>query len=171
MLQRSNLAHLDGLQAALAASHDELRAFMDWVGDEPQTIEVTRQYLIDQGTAWEARHEFTFAMTDPANDDVIGNCSLMARQGPGRLEIGYWVRSDRVGAGVATAAASLLTDAAFDIDGIEIVEIHHDAANVASSRVPEKLGYTEVARRPVEIDSPGEVGIDVVWELTRSARP
>jgi RimJ/RimL family protein N-acetyltransferase len=55
------------------------------------------------------------------------------------------------------------------VEGIDIVEIHHDAANVASARVPEKLGYVEALRRDVEIDSPGEVGVEVIWEITRAA--
>jgi ribosomal-protein-serine acetyltransferase len=95
----------------------------------------------------------------------------MTRRGPGRLEIGYWVRTDRAGAGVATAAARLATEAAFGIDGIEVACIHHDAANAASGRVAEKLGYREVDRFATTIDNPGEAGVEVVRELSRPGRP
>jgi len=44
----------------------------------------------------------------------------------------------------------LLTDAAFQIPGIERVEIHHDKANVASSGVPRKLGFELVEEVPDE---------------------
>jgi len=170
VLDRARMEHLDGLHAAVHLTHAELRQFMDWVGEEPQPLEATIDFLASRAPLWVQRDEFSYAMTDPVTDEVIGMCSLMTRQGPGRLEIGYWVRTDRAGAGVATAAAELLTDAGLAIDGIEIVEIHHDAANVASGRVPEKLGYVEVSRTGVEVDSPGEVGVEVIWEITRSAR-
>jgi ribosomal-protein-serine acetyltransferase len=45
----------------------------------------------------------------------------------------------------------------------------HDEANVASSGVPRKLGFTEIARRPHPDgpETPAESGTDVVWRLTR----
>jgi hypothetical protein len=56
----------------------------------------------------------------------------------------------------------MLTEAGLAVEGVDIVEIHHDAANVASGRIPEKLGYTEAQRRDVEIDNPGECGVEVI---------
>ena len=55
---------------------------------------------------------------------------------------------------------------ALAIDGIDRVEIHHDRANVASSRVPQALGYelVEESARPVE--APSESGITWVWVMT-----
>jgi RimJ/RimL family protein N-acetyltransferase len=171
VLVRAGQDHLPGLQAAIETSHAELERWMDWAASEPQLIETTRTYLEARPEAWDNGEEFSFAMTDPVDGEVIGMCSLMSRPGPGRLEIGYWVRSDRAGAGVASAAAELLTDAGLDVSGTDIVEIHHDAANGASGRIPQKLGYTEVVRRDVEIDNPGEVGVEVIWEISRAERP
>jgi ribosomal-protein-serine acetyltransferase len=96
----------------------------------------------------------------------------MDRIGPGGLEIGYWVHPRHLRQGLATAAAAALTDAAFGLPGIGRVEIVHDEANVASSGVPRKLGFTEIARQPHPDgpQTPGESGIDVVWRLTRSGR-
>ncbi|MEM7139635.1 MAG: GNAT family protein [Actinomycetota bacterium] len=168
VLERSRPSHIDGIHAAIETSHTELHQFMDWAsGEAAQGREVTLDFLATCQVSWRERTGFNFSMTDPATAEIIGSCGLMARQGPGRLEIGYWVRSDRAGAGVATAAATLLTDAGLDIRDIEIVQIHHDAANVASGRIPEKLGYTEAVRRDVEIDNPGELGIEVIWEITK----
>lgn len=169
VLERARPSHIDGFQAAIETSHAELRRFMDWArADQPQSRETTLDVLATWQGYWREGREFNFVMTDPATTEIIGGCGLMTRQGPGRLEIGYWVRSDRAGAGIATAATVLLTDVAFEIRDIEIVEIHHDAANVASGRIPEKLGYTEAVRRDVEIDTPGEVGVEVIWEITRA---
>jgi RimJ/RimL family protein N-acetyltransferase len=156
---------------AIQTSHDELRRWMDWMTDEPRTNAQSVEFVESSEAEWDAGEAFNYVMTDPQTDEVIGICGLMTRPGPRRLEIGYWVRSDRAGAGIATAAATLLTDAGLAVDGIDIVEIHHDAANVASARIPEKLGYTEAVRREVEIDSPGECGIEVIWEITNAGRP
>lgn len=167
VLERVRPRHVDGLTEAINRSHAELLAFMDWMTEQPQTIQMSGEFVESSEADWDAGITFNFAMTDPATGEVIGVCGLMTRPGPKRLEIGYWVRTDRTGAGVATAAASLLTEAGLRIAGIGIVEIHHDAANVASGRIPDKLGYVEAVRREVEIDSPGECGIEVIWEITR----
>ncbi|GJM38019.1 MAG: acetyltransferase [Acidimicrobiales bacterium] len=170
VLARARPSHIDGFHAAVETSHAELRQFMNWAqGDTPQAREVTLDVLATWQVFWRERREFNYVMTDPVTGEVIGGCGLMTRQGPGRLEVGYWVRSDRAAAGIATAAARLLTDAAFGLRDIEAVVIHHDAANVASGRVAEKLGFTEAVRREVDITSVGEVGVEVVWEIRREA--
>jgi RimJ/RimL family protein N-acetyltransferase len=56
---------------------------------------------------------------------------------------------------------------AFAVDGIERVEIHHDKANVASAGVPRRLGFTFEGETQDSITSPGEVGIDCRWTMTR----
>ncbi len=167
VLERVRARHVEGLTQAVRSSHAELRRWMDWMTDEPRTTEQSVDFVEMSETDWDGGIAFKYAMTDPGTGDVIGVCGLMTRAGPQRLEIGYWVRTDRAGAGVATEAATLLTEAGLAVEGVDIVEIRHDAANVASGRIPEKLGYTEAVRRDVEIDSPGECGIEVVWEITR----
>jgi RimJ/RimL family protein N-acetyltransferase len=166
VLERVRPDHADAVTAAKEISRPELALFMDWMTDEPQTVAQNREFIAQCETEWEAGEAFNYVMTDPGTGDVIGVCGLMARPGPGRLEVGYWVRSDRAGAGVATAAAAMLTEAGLAVPGVDIVEIHHDAANPASGRVAEKLGYREVQRRDVEIDNPGECGVEVIWEIT-----
>ncbi len=168
VLERSRVRHAAAVLEAIVASLPELQEFMDWAADEPTTLAAKQEWLGDREDAWDEGREFNFVMVDPEIDSVIGVCGLMARIGPGALEIGYWVRTDQVGRGVATEAARLLTEAAFVVPDVNHVEIRHDLANVASGRVPEKLGYTEVARDDVEIDNPGEIGVQLVWRLTRA---
>ncbi len=62
------------------------------------------------------------------------------------LEIGYWIHPAFIGRGLATAAARLVTEAAFSVPGIDRVEIHHDRANEISGAIPRKLGFTLSAR-------------------------
>lgn len=93
----------------------------------------------------------------------------MARIGPGGLEIGYWVHVAHTGRGVATAAAAAITAAAFTLPGIDRVEIHHDVLNLASGRVPAKLGYTDTGTGPSAAElAPGDSGTSRVWRITRA---
>jgi RimJ/RimL family protein N-acetyltransferase len=100
-------------------------------------------------------------------DALAGSIGLMTRCGPGGLEIGYWVRSAYTGRGLATAATEALVGQAFGLPGVDWVEIVHDELNVASGRIPRKLGFTEAGRRPLDIRPPSGTGTGVVWRLAR----
>lgn len=58
---------------------------------------------------------------------------------------------------------------AITVRGIDRVEIVHDEENVASGRIPRKLGCTEIGRRPHPPDRPAAADdvIDIGWRLTR----
>jgi RimJ/RimL family protein N-acetyltransferase len=92
---------------------------------------------------------------------------LHRRIEPDGLEIGYWIHPSFTGRGLATSAARLLTDAAFAVEGITHVEIHHDKANVASAGVPRRLAYRLVAEAPDGIAAPAEIGIERIWRVDR----
>jgi len=161
-LERDDAPSLD---AAIRVSVDHLRPFMPWATVEPLGL-AERARMIDEWCRhWDDGDEFPYAMF--VDDEVVGCCGLHPRIGPGGIEIGYWVRVDRIGAGIATRAARLLTDAAFSMPTVEHVEIHHDLANVRSGRVPAKLGYTKRREVADHISAPGEVGISVEWRLER----
>jgi len=165
-LVRARPVHAAGLTDAVQRSLPELLMFMDWAADAPSDTAGYEDNLTEADARWDADRAYDYVIFDPATDEVIGRCGLMRRQGPGVIEIGYWVRSDRAGAGLATEAARLLTEAALQLVDVDRIVIHHDEANGASGRVAEKLGYTISERRRVEIDLPGETGVEVVWSLT-----
>ena len=77
------------------------------------------------------------------------------------------MRSAYTGRGLATAAAAALVEQAFGLPGVDWVEIVHDEQNVASDRIPRKLGFTETGRRPLDPPPPSGTGTGVVWRLTR----
>lgn len=63
-----------------------------------------------------------------------------------------------------------VSDAALALPGINRVEIYHDAANVASGRIPAKLGYTRLGQRSARDlwpAAPADSGTDVLWQRTR----
>ena len=92
----------------------------------------------------------------------------MRRIGKKGLEIGYWVHPFFTGQGFATRAAQALTTLGLSVRGVSHVEIHHDKANLASGRVPLKLGFELVGERPVEAVAPGETGVHCIWRTDRA---
>src|SRR5215212_6514583 len=136
VLRRWQIGDAPSLLVAIERSRAELRRFMPWAVDRP-TLASVETYL---GDAWTATppETFGFGLFD-AGGEVVGGLALHGRRGPGILEIGYWVRSDRTGRGYATAAARALTDVAFEsFPATFRVEIRCDPANRASAAIPPK---------------------------------
>ena len=74
-------------------------------------------------------------------DGALGGAGLHPRQGPGILEVGYWLRPTATGFGYATETAAALTRCAIERHGIGKVEIRVDPENRASVRIPRRLGF------------------------------
>jgi ribosomal-protein-serine acetyltransferase len=165
VLRRWTEADAPKLSAAILASLDHLRPWMPWIATEPHTP-AARANLIEQWRAdWEAGGDLVVGIF--MEGEVVGGSGLHRRRGPGVLEVGYWVHVDHVGKGIATETSAMLTAAAFTVDGIERVEIHHDKANLASAGVPRRLGFTLTKETADIVTSPGEAGIDCEWRITR----
>ena len=164
-LEKIDPARTAELTAAVVASLPELEPFMDWARPDTVTPEHFAAFITLSLEEWESGVSHTFHIIESKTGELVGNCGLMRRVGPGAIEIGYWIRSDRAGRGYATEAARMLVAAAAMLGDVDRIEIRFDAANVASGRVAEKLGFVEIGRRDVEIDNPGEVGVEVIDEL------
>jgi RimJ/RimL family protein N-acetyltransferase len=87
------------------------------------------------------------------------------------LEIGYWLHVDAGGNGYATTAARALTEAGMSTRGIDRMIIVCDEANLRSSAIPQRLGYTldRVEQRPPE--APSETGRMQFWIADREHPP
>lgn len=164
-LRRWIAADAEALSAAVEANLDHLRPWMPWISSEPLSTS-DRVALISQ---WEEEWERGGDVVIGAFLDgvVVGSSGLHRRRGSGILEIGYWVHADHTRRGIATEIASALTTAAFTVADIDRVEIHNDKANVASAGVPRRLGFTFVDETQDSVTSPGEVGIDCRWMITK----
>jgi RimJ/RimL family protein N-acetyltransferase len=163
-LVRAGDVPADEFYAAIDVSRAHLEPWMPWAtGYVPRRAD---EFVVHSTQAWESCQEFGYGIVD-ADGTVLGTIGMHRRVGEGGLEIGYWVRADQVRRGLATRATAALTDAAFTLDGVDHVEIHHDVANVPSGRVPARLGYVEVGRARKEPEAPGCAGVEVVWRVTR----
>jgi len=119
-LRRWRMVDAPPLLAAVEASLPELRLFMPWAIETPSnaSVEAFLRTVVPGPSIGFGLFE------DDGEGELVGAFGVHDRRGPGILEIGYWIRTDRTGRGYATAAARTLTTAALDafpkVDRIEI---------------------------------------------------
>jgi RimJ/RimL family protein N-acetyltransferase len=171
VLARWQPADLPALSAEVAASRRHLSSWLSWAGGS--SPDALAAFIRESEAAWQRRERFGYGIWAPdPGRELLGGAGLMARLGPGRLEIGYWVGKRHTRRRIATRATALLTAAAFELPGIERVEIHHDEANTGSAGVPRLLGFGRVGTFP---RAPGgasaETGRDVRWCMRASEFP
>lgn len=150
------------LQAALAASDAHLREWTPWVVDGRVPGLSLAERVARHAAQFVAGEEWVYGLFTTDESQVLGGCGLYPRIGPRAIEIGYWLAVGQTGRGLATRAAEALTRVAFTDPDIDHVEIRCDRRNLASMRVPERLGY-----RASDIDT-GEGDEIVAWQLTRA---
>jgi RimJ/RimL family protein N-acetyltransferase len=175
VLRRIGPGYVDQLVTAVNASRTELAPWMPWA-QTPATVDSITAFVEQAVSGWVAHDQFAYGVFEDdgvggpdggreggGGGDLIGSCGLHNRVGPGVLEIGYWVRTDRTGRGVATALAGALADAARALPGVDEVQIHCDERNVRSAAVPRRLGFHLVRTDDHPPEAPGESGRRQVW--------
>lgn len=120
----------------------EVMRFVDTRGEDPTT-------WVD-GYAREQRERGwgVWAVVERATGELLGEAGLAPRDGRGpELELGYLLRRDAWGRGLATEAARACLAAAFDQLGAREVVAIVDEGNEASLAVLRKVGFRETGRR------------------------
>lgn len=85
-----------------------------------------------------AGEDWPFAIE--VGDELVGAVGL-SRPERGPFEIGYWIGEPYWGQGIASEAARVLVEFAFDILGIDYLNAGHFKDNPASGRVLTKIGF------------------------------
>ena len=157
------------LKAALDESLEHLLPWMPWADQEPEPVEAKVARLRRFRGEFDLDRDYVYGILDRGETRVLGGTGLHTRVGKGALEIGYWIHADHINRGLATEAAGALTRVAFEVHGVDRVEIHNDPANMRSAAVPRKLGFTQEAtlrRRTVATD--GSPRDTMIWTLFAS---
>jgi RimJ/RimL family protein N-acetyltransferase len=147
--------HAEAVKRAEDASREHLRAFMPWADRPPETLDETMAKLAAFRAAFDGGADRMYLVFDRKGGSALGGTGLHPRVGKGGLEIGYWIRADRVRRGLATEIAGALTRVAFEVHDCRWVEIRCAASNVASAGVPGKLGFTHEATLRDRLEVPG----------------
>jgi RimJ/RimL family protein N-acetyltransferase len=135
------------LEAVVAYSTDAAVArYQDWESHSAEAAEAFLDRAIDAALQT-PRAEYTLAIVEHTTSLVIGDASIgIASVRNRRAEIGFTLRRDRWGAGLATEAAQLLLVLGFDQLGMHRIEATTHPENVASARVLEKIGMSYEGR-------------------------
>ncbi|HEX7123676.1 MAG TPA: GNAT family N-acetyltransferase [Gemmatimonadaceae bacterium] len=155
----ANVSHLAGWIPAAVASPAplaEVTARLQRFADE---------FARDQ--AWR------YGLFSPDESTILGEVDLFPRvaaervpyREADRLEIGYWLRADVTGQGLATEAARAMLGVAASVAGMRSVEIRCDVRNERSAAIPRRLGFelvALVARADGEEDEPTT---DMIWQF------
>jgi RimJ/RimL family protein N-acetyltransferase len=136
------------LRAVFAVSDAHLRAWTPWVVDGRVPGATLEQRLARHAADFAAGLEWVYGMFSSDGAEVYGGSGLYPRVGPRAIELGYWLAVGHTGRGLATRGAAALTQLALTNPGIDRVEIHCDRRNIASARIPERLGYHLSASPP-----------------------
>lgn len=160
------------LADAVTASVEHLRPWMPWVHAEPEPLEAKVQRLRGFRARFDLDQDYVYAIFNADESEVVGGTGLHPRIGEGALEIGYWISARHIGRGYATEASAALTRTAFQVNGVERMEIRCDPANARSASVPRKLGYTLDATLRANVrGADGGMRDTLVWSLLRAEFP
>lgn len=165
VLRRHRKGDIQPLLEAVSSSSEHLKPWLAWASVDP--LEPALQNFVSSSMErFDRGEDFGYAIWDSDQSTLIGGAGLHPRLGPGRIEIGYWVRDGWLRRGIASAAARALTSAAFDSSEIEEVHIHCDEANVASACIPQRLGFRLMRTVKDQVDAPAQVGRSMEWVIT-----
>lgn len=155
------------MKAAIDGSLVHLQQWMPWAMHEPSDLPAIERRIEEFRDNFAAGREWLYGIFDHSERDVLGGTGLHTRIEPGGLEIGYWLRADQTGHGLATEAASALVRVGIVELGAEWIEIRCDPNNARSSAVPKRLGFRHTTTLEQHTLTPtGEPRDTMVWQLT-----
>jgi len=160
------------LKAAVDASVEHLLPWMPWVAKEPESVESWATRLRSFRGRFDLDRDYVYGIFNQDERAVLGGTGLHTRAGDKALEIGYWIHVDHINQGLATEISAALTKVAFEVNGVDRVEIHCDPQNVRSAAVPRKLGYVyEAILRQRTRTADGAPRDTMIWTLIRNEYP
>jgi RimJ/RimL family protein N-acetyltransferase len=125
---------------ATLVSLEDLTPWMDWCNPD-YSIEITLDWLRRLPLDWEEGINYQFGIFDNLNGQFVGSCGINHINRYYLLaNLGYWIRSDRKGEGIATATAIRVAKFGFHELELRRIEIVTGVENQASRRVAEKAG-------------------------------
>jgi RimJ/RimL family protein N-acetyltransferase len=161
----------DGVLVLRQWRADDLDALVHAI-DDPEIgrwmPKIPHPYSTEAGAAYLARsagREGRFAIVSADDGTLLGGISLVPKQW-GRAEIGYWIRADARGRGLATRALVLVSRWGL-ARGFRRLQLHADVENPSSHRVAEKAGFRREGLLRSWIEHDGRECDHVLFALVR----
>jgi RimJ/RimL family protein N-acetyltransferase len=155
------------LKRAVDSSLDHLRQWMPWAMNEPSELWVIEDRIARFQREFLSSDDRTYGIFNAEETEILGGVGLHPTGYPGTWELGYWLRADATGHGLATEAAAAITQAAFAELDAQRIEIRCDPRNLRSARIPERLGFRLEKILIADTLTPtGEPRDTMVWAMT-----
>lgn len=138
-LCRYRLGDDDELYKAARESIREVYSFLVWCHPGYSLAE-SRAWLKMVKPEWDRGISYAFAIRDRVTDEYLGGCGLNRVDENPVMNLGYWIKTQATGRGVATEATRALVQFGFDYLRLIRIEIVMSTKNQASRRVAEKVG-------------------------------
>ena len=133
----------------------------------PRWTAVPSPYTESDALAWlESDEEESFAVVDSASGELFGSIGVRYFEG-GIGEVGYWVKREARGRGVATRALGLVARWALVDKGLVRFQLRADVANEGSQRVAEKAGFVREGVLRSSLLHKGERRDVIMYSLVR----
>lgn len=160
---------IDALVEAVHTSIPELRRWLPWAHAQYGRTDALR-FVRDSAGAWSEGRAFDFVIRPiDRTGHHLGNISVWhTSRREQAAEMGYWIRSDEAGTGVATEAGARVLQVAFEELSLHRVTLRIATGNRASERVAEKLGFIQEGLLRQEVLVGGEWLDHSLWGLLES---
>lgn len=140
IIRRFRVADVPLIHEAVRESIAEISPWMAWCHPD-YTIDETAAFVLSREEAWANEFEYGFVIAEARTSAVLGSVGLNYFNRDHQFaNLGYWVRSNCTGRGVATAATILTARFGLRDLGLQRIEILSAVENKASQRVAEKAG-------------------------------
>ena len=125
---------------AAIESIEHMYKYMPWCHPD-YSIQESEAWVISRIEAWNNAKEYSFIIYSLKTNELLGGIDINQINSNHKIgNIGYWIRKKALNKGVATEAASLITDFGFNQLSLNRLEIVTLPVNSACRRVAEKAG-------------------------------
>ena len=157
----------DGDVALRPRTEDDIPAIVEACQDPEiaRWTQVPSPYTEDDARAFLRAAPDASAIVDARTGEFLGTIGW--RWVDGNVQLGYWVKREARGRGVATSALRLLSRWAFSSLGADRVQLLTEPENRASQRVAEKAGFRREALLRSFIEVKGRRRDAYVYALLR----
>jgi RimJ/RimL family protein N-acetyltransferase len=134
----------------LAANRAHLEPWIPARISDPATVPRLADRLAGFAADFVAGREWRYALFAPDESTILGEVGLYPRDAAGRVELsrsdrvelGYWLRADITGRGIATEATRLALAIAALQPRFVHAEIRCDSRNAPSAAIPQRLSFS-----------------------------
>jgi RimJ/RimL family protein N-acetyltransferase len=131
--------------------------------DGPPSLEYHLAQIRRRRGLFDMDQDRTYGAFDKESGRFIGEACLLTRAGLQALEIGYWIRRDAAGNGLATEMTQAVVKLGFEHDQIKRMDLACKPDNERSAAMARRLGFILEGRLRDRQLAPHHIRGDLLW--------